>query len=146
LRSGRLRLRCNFRPFSPCRRWLFFKLAFFFGSLAPLLDVLLLQDRPFNVAASFDVFRDRSFACDFFNRSGSEPGPCCLGDGSGLRPDVDDNLFASAVKFSHLMAEVDVHDTSAVVDGLVIHDEHVWPYRAVEDTDFYEDKLRRSEN
>jgi hypothetical protein len=132
--------------FSPCRRRLFFKLTFFFGSLAPLLDVLLFQDRPFNVAGSFDVFRNGSFACDLFNRSRSKFVPGRLGDGINLRAHVNDNLFACTVKITRLMSEIDTHYTSAVDDGLVIHDEQVGAYRAVENTDFYKDKLRRSEN
>ena len=111
-----------------------------------MLNVLLFQDRPFNLAASFDIFWNQGFARDLFNRSWSELCPGRLGDRVNLRPNIDDNLFARAVKFPCLMAEIDIYYTSAVDDGLVIHDEHVWPYRAVEDTDFYEDKLRRSEN
>jgi hypothetical protein len=144
LRARRLRLRCFSWPFSPCWRRLLFKLAFIFGSLAPLLDFLLVKDWPLNLAASFDVFRNGGFLCDLFNRSCSEPGPGRLGDGVNWRPYVDDNLFASAVKFPCLMAEIDIHYTSAVDNGRVIHYEHIGPYRSVEDTDLHKDELRRS--
>jgi hypothetical protein len=107
---------------------------------------LLFQDRPFNLAASFDVIRNWGFLYDLFNRSGSEPGPGRLGDGINLRPNVDDNLFAPAVKFPRLMAKIDIHYPSAVDDGRVIHDEHVRLYRAVKKTDLHKDELRRSEN
>jgi hypothetical protein len=146
LRARRLRLRCNARPFSPCRRRLFFKFAFFSGLLAPLLDFLLVKDWPFNLAASFDVLRNWSFARDLLNRSGSEVGAGCLRDSINLRSDVNDNLFSRAVKFPCLVTEVDIHYSSPIDDGEVIDDEHIRPYRSVENTDLHKDELRRSEN
>jgi hypothetical protein len=125
---------------------LFFKNAFFIGLLAPLLDVLFFQDWPFNVAGSFDVFRNGSFACDLFNRPGGEAGTRCLGDSVNGRSDVYDNLFTCAVKIPGLMAEIDIRDTSAVDYGLVINDQHIRPYRPVENTDLHKDELRRGEN
>jgi hypothetical protein len=113
--------------------------------LTPLLDFLFVKDWSFNLAASFDVIGNRSFACDLFDRSRIEGGAGRLGDGIDLRSYVYDNLFACAVKVPRLMAEIHAHYASAVNDGLVIDDEHIGPYRAVEDTDLYKDKLGRSE-